>query len=88
MFLTAVWGAEQSFKHLEGVVATCVGYTDSPASTEIPTYESVCAGSGHAEAVLVAYDPSVLAYEVCAILVLKCFTYSNVAGMNTNVDRN
>lgn len=70
-FITAVWGAEQKFKRLEGVVATCVGYTDSPASTEIPTYESVCAGSGHAEAVLVAYDPAVLSYEVCTILAVS-----------------
>jgi len=42
-------------------VATRVGYTggDTPA----PTYDSVCDGDGHTEAIRVTFDPAVLTYE-------------------------
>ncbi len=56
------WGVESVFEQLTGVKATLVGYTGG--KTESPTYEQVCSDStGHAEAVQVEFDPSVIAYE-------------------------
>ena len=56
------WGAERKFWELDGVVSTAVGYAGG--TTPNPTYEEVCSGrTGHAEVVLVAYDPAKVTYE-------------------------
>jgi peptide-methionine (S)-S-oxide reductase len=56
------WGAEKAFWQIPGVVTTAVGYAGG--STPNPTYEEACSGrTGHAEVVLVAYDPSRVSYE-------------------------
>lgn len=53
------WGAEKAAWELPGVVTTAVGYMGG--FTPFPTYDEACTGrTGHAETVLVAYDPSVL----------------------------
>ena len=53
------WGAEKAAWQLPGVVTTAVGYMGG--FTPYPTYDEVCTGrTGHAETVLVAYDPAVL----------------------------
>jgi peptide-methionine (S)-S-oxide reductase len=60
--LGCFWGAERDFWQLPGVVTTAVGYAGG--STPNPTYEEACTGrTGHAEVVLVAYDPSRITYE-------------------------
>jgi peptide-methionine (S)-S-oxide reductase len=56
------WGAERKFWLLNGVYSTAVGY--AAGHTPNPTYREVCAGmTGHTEAVLVVFDPNVIAYE-------------------------
>jgi peptide-methionine (S)-S-oxide reductase len=62
------WGAERIFWQLPGVVTTAAGYMGG--FTPNPTYEEVCSGrTGHAEAVLIAYDGSLTSPE----LLLKAF---------------
>jgi peptide-methionine (S)-S-oxide reductase len=56
------WGVEATFRKLKGVVSTTVGY--SGGTTENPTYKQVCSHkTGHAESVLVEYDPAQVSYE-------------------------
>lgn len=60
--LGCFWGAERVFWQIEGVYSTAVGYAGG--NTEHPGYEEVCSGTtGHAEVVLVVYDPAVVSYE-------------------------
>ena len=60
--LGCFWGAERKFWELDGVWSTAVGY--SGGYTPNPTYEEVCSGrTGHAETVLVVYDPAKVSYE-------------------------
>jgi len=55
------WGAERIFWQLPGVYSTAVGYAGG--HTRNPTYEEVCsARTGHAEVVLVVFDPAVVSY--------------------------
>ncbi|MCD6728363.1 MAG: peptide-methionine (S)-S-oxide reductase MsrA [Solirubrobacteraceae bacterium] len=60
--LGCFWGAERVFWRAPGIVSTAVGYTGG--HTPNPTYEEVCSGrTGHAEAVLVVFDPERVGYE-------------------------
>lgn len=56
------WGIQAIFDAVQGVVATTVGYTGG--IKENPSYEHVCSGdTGHAEAVLINYDDSIISFE-------------------------
>ena len=60
--LGCFWGAERKFWELDGVYTTAVGYAGG--HTPNPTYEEVCTGmTGHAEVVLVVYDPAKVDYN-------------------------
>ena len=56
------WGVEDFFLAVPGVVDVVSGYTGG--ARRAPTYEQVCSGAtGHAEAVLVTFDPGRVTYE-------------------------
>jgi len=60
--LGCFWGAEKKFWQMDGVYTTAVGYAGG--YTKNPTYREVCSGdTGHAEVVLVVYDPRKVTYE-------------------------
>ena len=55
------WGVQAVFQHLKGVSSVTSGY--SGGYVKLPSYESVGMGvPGHAESVIVIYDPSQLTY--------------------------
>ena len=56
------WGIESAFCQVEGVISTTVGY--SGGNTKNPTYEEVCTDkTGHAESVLIEFNPELITYE-------------------------
>jgi len=60
--LGCFWGAEKRFWEIEGVFTTAVGYAGGTMPG--PDYKLVCSGStGHAEVVLVVFDPTIVSYE-------------------------
>lgn len=70
--LGCYWGAERKFWSIPGVWVTAVG--NAGGYTANPTYEEVCTGgTGHAESVLVVYDPKTVSYGT----LLKAFWESH-----------
>jgi len=77
------WGAERKFWQADGVYTTAVGY--AAGHTPNPSYEEVCSGlTGHAEVVLVVYDPRVTSYD--ALLRLFWESHDPTQGMGQGND--
>ena len=65
------WGVEESFRKLNGIDKTEVGY--SGGFTNNPTYEKVCNGdTNHAEVVLLEYDENKISFEELLNHFWKC----------------
>lgn len=61
------WGVEHLLQNREGVISVKSGYIGG--SVPNPTYKMVCSGTtGHAEAVEVEYDSSIISYRELAQL--------------------
>ena len=72
------WGVEESFRVLDGVIDTMVGYEGGV--TENPSYREVCTDrTGHAEVVQVTFDPHVMTYET---LLAKFFASHDPTQLN------
>lgn len=64
------WGVEDTFRQVPGVVATAVGYTGGRTSN--PGYLQVSSHlTGHAETVLVEFDPTKISYEQLLVVFFK-----------------
>jgi peptide-methionine (S)-S-oxide reductase len=78
------WGAERLFWRQAGVWLTAVGYAGG--LTPNPTYEEVCSGlTGHAEMVLVFYDPQTVTFGELLKLFLE--SHNPTQGMRQGNDR-
>ena len=55
------WGLQKYFDQFDGVAGTEVGYANGP--DRAPTYQEVCADSGHAETVRIDYDENSVSLE-------------------------
>ena len=81
--LGCFWGAERKFWTAPGVWTTAAGYAGG--YTPNPTYEEVCSGrTGHAEVVLVVWDPAVTSYE--ALLKIFWESHDPTQGMRQGND--
>ncbi|MDG2107645.1 MAG: peptide-methionine (S)-S-oxide reductase MsrA [Woeseiaceae bacterium] len=66
--LGCFWGAEKCFWEADGVFSTAVGFAGGNSPN--PNYKQICTGAtGHAEVVMVIYEPIVISY----IKLLKIF---------------
>lgn len=78
------WGIEHYFRQQGGVLETEAGYTGG--EVEEPSYQDVCSGTtGHAEAVWIVFDPSLVSYEELARLFFEIHdpTQINRQGVDT-----
>jgi peptide-methionine (S)-S-oxide reductase len=81
--LGCFWGAERRFWQVAGVHVTAAGYAGG--FTPNPTYEEVCSGlTGHAEAVLVVFDPAVVSHG--ALLKVFWESHDPTQGMRQDAD--
>jgi len=71
------WGTQFYLQQARGVLSTRVGYTGG--HTANPSYKEVCSGTtGHAEAVQVVYDPTVITYEELVKLFFETHDFTQV----------
>ena len=78
------WGVEEYFSRIPGVTETSVGYANG--HTPRPTYREVCDGdTGHAEAVLVRYDPLRVSLDLLARQFFKIIDPTSVNRQGNDV---
>ena len=68
--LGCCWKPEESFRQINGVIETEVGYAGGNSSNT--NYEEVCTGmTGHAETVKIIYDEKIIPYEKLLLVFFK-----------------
>ena len=78
------WGVERLFWQTPGVFTTAAGYAGG--STPNPDYREVCSGqTGHAEAVLVVFDPARVSFD--DLLAIFWQSHDPTQGMRQGNDR-
>lgn len=78
------WGTEYHLQKMDGVLSTTVGYIGG--TVEYPTYKQVSTGTtGHAEAVKVIYDPSLVSYEDILKIYFETHDPSQVDGQGPDI---
>lgn len=78
------WGTQYFMQKAEGVVSTSVGYIGG--HVQFPSYEDVCSGlTGHAEAVRVVYDSSVVSFEELTRLFFETHDPTQVNGQGPDI---
>jgi peptide methionine sulfoxide reductase msrA/msrB len=81
------WGTESAFRKVPGVISTTVGY--SGGTLVNPTYEDVCTHTtGHAESVLVTYDPTQISYAELLDVFWTCHDPTTVDSQGPDVGSN
>jgi methionine-S-sulfoxide reductase len=78
------WGVEYMFKKVTGFIDVISGYTGG--FVENPTYEQVCSGkTGHAESVLIVYDPNIVSYESLVRYFFEIHDFSQENGQGPDI---
>ncbi len=78
------WGTQFYFEKEEGVVSTKVGYIGG--AKENPTYEEVCSHTtGHAEAVLVEFNPEIISYHKLTKLFFETHNFTQIDGQGPDI---
>jgi len=78
------WGTQFYFEKEEGVISTTVGYTGG--TKENPTYAEVCSHTtGHAEAVLVEFNPEIISYRELAKLFFETHNFTQINGQGPDI---
>lgn len=82
--LGCYWGAERLFWQIDGVFSTAVGFQGG--YTLNPTYEESCGGrTGHAETVMVVFDPEVVSYEKLVIAFFEAHDPTQFMGQGNDI---
>ncbi|MDO8486793.1 MAG: peptide-methionine (S)-S-oxide reductase MsrA [Candidatus Curtissbacteria bacterium] len=82
------WCTEAIFKHLKGVITVDPGYSggNPPAGGKNPTYGQICSGTtGHAEAILIKFDPKIISYEKLLEVFFKLHDSTTLNRQGNNV---
>ncbi|WPU96979.1 peptide-methionine (S)-S-oxide reductase MsrA [Mucilaginibacter sabulilitoris] len=78
------WGTQYYLKKARGVISTIVGYTGG--NKDDPTYQEVSTGrTGHAEAVEVTFDPSIISYEELGMLFFETHDQGQKDGQGPDI---